>query len=265
MRRRPFSIVVLLSLMLLSAPAFAATITVNSTTDVQANDGVCTLREAIVAANANTVSGGAAGECAAGSAIAADVIQFSIAGGGVHIISPLTALPIIVSTNASPLTINGFTQAGASANTLVNGSDAVYTIRLDGNLQAASLGTSYALRMIGPAGTGGNTIRGLSITRFPDGGILLSSPGNTVAGNFIGVTETGTAGGNGAGGLGRGGVDIFPSDTDNDLASDTDASGNVVGGSNPADRNVISANSGGGILITGGTVPAFNADNATIS
>src|SRR5713101_4914941 len=43
------------------------TITVNSTADVvNSSDGLCTLREAITAANTNTASGVTAGECAAG-------------------------------------------------------------------------------------------------------------------------------------------------------------------------------------------------------
>lgn len=49
------------------SPARAATINVNSTADVVANDGQCTLREAITAANTDTASGGMAGECQAGS------------------------------------------------------------------------------------------------------------------------------------------------------------------------------------------------------
>ena len=37
--------------------AYAATITVNSLDDTVANDGQCTLREAIIAANTDTASG----------------------------------------------------------------------------------------------------------------------------------------------------------------------------------------------------------------
>src|SRR5438552_10147968 len=45
------------------------TIVVNSLLDVaNANDGICTLREAIMAANNNIASGTVAGECAAGTA-----------------------------------------------------------------------------------------------------------------------------------------------------------------------------------------------------
>src|SRR5215471_16669020 len=48
----------------------AATIIVNSTADVaNATDGLCTLREAIAAANNNVASGAVAGECAAGSSL----------------------------------------------------------------------------------------------------------------------------------------------------------------------------------------------------
>jgi len=44
------------------------TITVNSTQDViSSTDGFCTLREAVIAANTNTTSGGVAGECPAGT------------------------------------------------------------------------------------------------------------------------------------------------------------------------------------------------------
>ncbi len=46
--------------------AHAATLTVNSTADVQADDGSCTLREAIIAINNATSSGAASGECVAG-------------------------------------------------------------------------------------------------------------------------------------------------------------------------------------------------------
>src|ERR1044071_4262251 len=57
-----------------AAELLAATITVNSTLDTRANDGTCSLREAVIAANTNAPSGTAAGECAAGSSGAADTI-----------------------------------------------------------------------------------------------------------------------------------------------------------------------------------------------
>jgi CSLREA domain-containing protein len=62
-----------------SSPAQAATITVNSLADdADPNDGECTLREAITAANTDTASGAADAECAAGSGD--DVIHFALPG-----------------------------------------------------------------------------------------------------------------------------------------------------------------------------------------
>jgi CSLREA domain-containing protein len=65
--------------------AAAGTITVTSYSDTTANDGQCTLREAITAANTNTASGAAAGECVAGSTgldtIVFDVLEFCPIGG----------------------------------------------------------------------------------------------------------------------------------------------------------------------------------------
>jgi CSLREA domain-containing protein len=55
-------------LMIGATPSSATTIAVNSTGDAAANDGTCTLREAITSANTNAPSGALAQECAAGAA-----------------------------------------------------------------------------------------------------------------------------------------------------------------------------------------------------
>jgi CSLREA domain-containing protein len=86
-------------------PAHAAGIVVNSDADSVANDGVCTLREAINSANSDLPSGGAAGECAAGSG--ADTITFA----GNYTITLGSQLPGIFTD----ITING----NGSANTIV--------------------------------------------------------------------------------------------------------------------------------------------------
>ncbi|MBV8858069.1 MAG: DUF4214 domain-containing protein [Acidobacteria bacterium] len=73
-----------------AAPA-PTRITVNSTSDVVGNDGLCTLREAITSANTDAASGAAAGECAAGSGD--DVIYLSVSGA----INLTAALPALSS------------------------------------------------------------------------------------------------------------------------------------------------------------------------
>ncbi|HNC44997.1 MAG TPA: VCBS repeat-containing protein, partial [Acidobacteriota bacterium] len=102
-----------------------ATFSVNSTgngADSNTADGVCndgsgncTLRAAIQQANASS---------------GADVINFAIAGAGPHTIAPTgsTNLPSIQET----LTINGYSQSGASRNTLSIGDNAVLRIELNG-------------------------------------------------------------------------------------------------------------------------------------
>lgn len=199
-------------LLLAALPAAAATITVTSSADVAANDGVCTLREAITAANTDSPSGGAAGECAAGSG--SDAVAFAIPGVGPHIISVApTKLPDIIQ----PLAIDGYTQSGAAANTLAQGSNAVIAVGIDGGV------AGYAGLTFQASGS----VRGLQITRFQSGiTILLGSV--TVAGNFIGT--------DGSSDLGNflQGVAVFDSN-------------GVVGGAAAADRNVISGNDGSAV------------------
>ena len=114
----------------------AATITVNSTADVAANDGQCTLREAINAAKNDAASGAAAGECAAGSGT--DTIAFNVTGtgcngSGVCTITPGSPLPGL----GNSVTIDGYTQTAASVNTLATGTNAVLKIVLSGSGGAA--------------------------------------------------------------------------------------------------------------------------------
>src|SRR5437867_1674124 len=96
--------------LLLSPPAEAALLTVTNTED----SGPGSLRQALLDAN-NTPG--------------PDNIHFSIPGPGPHTITPETDLPAI----SGPVTIDGYTQAGASPNTLPNGNNAVLAIEVDGN------------------------------------------------------------------------------------------------------------------------------------
>jgi hypothetical protein len=82
------------------------------------------------------------------------------------------------------------------------------------------------------AGSGGSTIRDLIINNFSNGtGIGVNSSSNVIAGNYIGTNAAGdTALGNYIGIDIEGGGD------------------NIIGGTTPADRNVISGNSACGIF-----------------
>jgi len=172
-----------------SVSAGAATITVNSSGDVVSNDGSCSLREAISAANGNAASGPMAGECVAGQVGGQDQILFAIAGPGPHTLQPASGLPDIVGS----LSIDGYSQPGASANTLAGiteGFNAVLMIRLEGS-QSGAL-SKPGFRVLGPGGSNVR-IRGLEIFGYAspgccaDAGIVLSGATQNVSivGNLI--------------------------------------------------------------------------------
>jgi hypothetical protein len=168
--------------------ANGAVITVTGTGDTIANDASATLREAIMSINNQAdvnadVTLNRIGGYASSPGGTPDVINFNIAGAGVKTISVTSAEPAIIR----PLTINGYTQGGASVNTLANSDNAVILIQLDGT----SAGAGADGLTLG-AGSAGSTIKGLDITNFQGNGIVVQSNGNFILGNFIGVDPTGT-------------------------------------------------------------------------
>src|SRR5579862_3082517 len=233
--RIPVVRAIALAVLLVAEGGHASTITVNSTADVAADDGSCTLREAIVAANTNMASGATVGECAAGEASpTVDTIAFDIAGAGVHTITLASQLPDIVD----PVTIDGYTQPGSSANTLAIGDDAVILIKLD----AASV-TFQALRLCNPTGCGepgssdGSTIKGLCVVAENHATFIdVGSSNDLIEGNFIGVDTDGAT---------------LVGDTGQAVLVIHGTSGTTIGGTSPAARNVIARNSGDLILADG--------------
>lgn len=194
----------------LAITGYAATYTVINTND----GGAGSLRQAIIEANATDDP---------------DTIEFNIPGDGPHTIAPVDdALPPIVH----PVVIDGYSQPGASANTLVNGINADLRIVLDGsNLEGAANGLAVE--------TSDSTIKGLVIHSFPVACVALGKlflfglSGNKVEGNFIGTDVTGTTA---PGSSGRYGVQV-------------NATENVIGGSAPAARNLISGNPSGAVYL----------------
>lgn len=208
-----------------SMAAQAATFHVTATADNGDNNNPTpgSLRKAIIDANNNP---------------GADVIDFQILpAGGVQTISPPSPLPVINDS----VTIDGYTQPGASKNTLANGNDAVLMIELDGT-NAGSGFNGIGLDLV----KGSTTIRGLVINRFSYQGIAIygflgGSIGNTIEGCFIGTDPTGT---------------IALPNLVTGIYINT-SSDNLIGGTAPEARNVISANgdskgNGQGILLAGG-------------
>ena len=194
----------------LAALAFGNTYTVTTTADA----GAGSLRQAITDANTNP---------------GADTIAFGIVGTGPHTITLGSALPEITDA----VTIDGYTQAGSSANTnpVGEGLDTVLQVVVTANGTGACFASSAS----------NVTIRGLVVHRCQTAAIQLTGAGanNVVAGNFLGTLPDGAtlpANGNVSAGV-----------------SISGQTGARVGGTVPADRNLISGFNFGQVSVSGGT------------
>ena len=194
---------------LFAAAAAGATTYTVTTT---ADSGAGSLRQAITDANGN---GGA------------DVINFNIVGAGVHTITPATPLPPITDA----VTIDGYSQPGASANSNApdQGSNAVLLIEINGQNLMGFGGQALDVTATGVA------IRGLVINRCQNSAIraLAGGNGTIIAGNFLGTDASGSS----RPGAQNQGVEL------------NGGTGAVIGGPNPADRNVIAGNDGADIVL----------------
>ena len=247
-----------------AAGAGAATLTVTNTND----GGAGSLRDLILEANGSP---------------GADLIQFAIPGAGVHTIFASSALPEITES----VLIDGYSQPGSAWNSDPVGQNAVLQIELLGNgtdgltitgggtiVQGLAIsGFQTAITISGQennlilgnfigtdaagGATGGNA-RGILITspfgldRVGDG---YAAARNLISGNGVGIAVQATGGKsifNNLIGTGPTGLTALPNGTGVELTACTFTS---VGGT-PAERNVISGNSGHAVSMTDG---AFNA------
>ncbi len=228
---------------LLAAAVSAATFVVNSTGDEPDADvsdglcatalGACTLRAAIEQANALP---------------GADTIAFNMPGPGVHTITPASPLPAL--TDDAGVTMDGYTQPGSGANTLAIGNDAVLTIEIDGTAAGES---ANGLRIQGTYAT----VRGLVINRFAGAGILITSGyGHRVGGCFLGTDPTGTIARGNQTGLITEITGLAAAATSVPLPSIA-----LIGGLDPADRNLLSGNSSVGLAVSFGTTDCVIQNN----
>jgi hypothetical protein len=219
---RRLTTVVAVSLWLATA-AQGAVVTVTGTGDTLAVDGAVTLREAIASTNAGANAN--ADVVAVGAYGPVDTIAFAIPGAGPHTITlGATPLPVIVR----PVIVAGYTQPGSSANTLAVGDNAVLNVILRGT----AIGV-HGLE-VGPGG-GTSVITGL-VLQGHFFAIQINDSNVVVNGNFIGTDRGGTMA-DATTGNGRG-VSVNIGNIGN----------TTIGGSTPAERNVISGNGVGIVL-----------------
>jgi hypothetical protein len=195
--------------------------TVSITVANTADSGPGSLRQAIFAANAHPGH---------------DTITFAIAGSGVHVISPASPLPDITD----PVAIDGYSQPGASPNTMAVGDNAVLLIQLDGS--NAGLGANGLHITAGSSMVQGLLIDNFARTPAPSylgGNAILvdTNGGNVIQGNILGTHDAG----------------VYPvfSNGNYDVMVDLGSSNNLIGGTTPAARNVLSG-AGSGVGLFGG-------------
>jgi CSLREA domain-containing protein len=230
MRRRPTLLIAILigafALFLYAAPTRAATLTVNTVTDDNAANGLCSLREAITAANTDAAFGG----CAAGSGT--DTITFDATVFATpQTINLTSALPNI----ASNMTIDG----PATPDRI--------TVRRD-------TGGDYGIFTID---SGVVTIDGLTLTDgnpsapFSAGGI--KNNGTLTVSNSA-IIDNGATGGNTTGGIENNGtLTVINSIIIDNAASGGGAAGAIESSGTLIVINaVISGNTAGGGGSTGG-------------
>ena len=207
------------SLVVACAVCRGGTFTVTTTNTA----GAGSLSNAIAQANLSAVS-------------ATNFIQFAIASLDSNTVQTITLPP--ASSGLPPLPpiirrvmLDGYTQPGATSNTLAIGDNAKILIRIDGSVFN---GGFYGPMLQLAAGSDGSTVRGLAIVEGVNNAqmMTISSQSNTVSGNFIGVDTDGAT--------------LACSGTAMQVA--LHANDNTIGGTSPAARNVI-ASSGGFALI----------------
>lgn len=147
-----------------------------------------------------------------------DTILFNIEEG-YYTITPLSALPEITS----PVFIDGTSQPGYEGTPIIQISGYQAGEGLSGLVISA----------------GDSTVRGLIITQFSSYGVRLTDQGNNIVqGNYIG--EVGIFPGELWLGNGEGGILI-------------ESGNNLIGGATTSERNIISGNTGTGVLINNET------------
>ncbi|HEY4256165.1 MAG TPA: CSLREA domain-containing protein [Candidatus Udaeobacter sp.] len=221
-------------------PAMTFTVTSTADTDGSTCGAGCTLRQAVNASNANPPPTGTT-----------NLIAFNIPSGDpgcdstTHVCTIALTECLGLSQGfcfglSQPMIIDGYTQPGASPNTLAIGDNANIRIKVIGDAAGDRVIQLCSPTECGlPGDSSGSTVKGLclaGITNTHQTLVFVGSNNDLVTGNFIGVDTDGTT-------VVSDGTSVQVSN-----GSSQHTTGNVIGGTSPGARNVIASNGGfGGI------------------
>jgi len=246
-----------------AAPARASTtITVSTTSDELNDDGQCSLREAIRAANLDTASGATPGECPAGSG--ADTIEFAPNVTSTITISPISPVLPTITDTLSIVGSKTITLAVYLARTgyvfTFDGSGKVFSLS---GLTITGLGSSSGGISMG---SGSLTVDSARINENKGSGGLFISPGGVVT-----VTNSTIANNNASSGGGIQNLGTLTLKNSTISGNATGFSGGGIYSTSYAEiiNSTISGNSGGGFGGSGGggiyNSGAFILVNSTVS
>ena len=192
------------------------TTSITNLTNNRGADGRISLREAILATNATA---------------GLDLIVFDIPGAGpiftINVGTSATALNQALPAIVDAVIIDATTQAGFAGSPVVE---------LNGTAVTAGAATTRDGFRLTNAAASDSVLRGFVINRFQSDGVELQSADRvTIAGNWIGVNNAGSA----ASANGAQGINVASTSINN-----------TIGGTGANDRNVISGNAGNGIQFT---------------
>jgi len=176
------------------------------------------------------------------------------AATGTFLIQPLSeAAPgalndFALNPNNATIILDGYTQPGASPNTLANGDNARILIQIDGGKATTPGGSGLT-----PFDDVGSVYRGMDFTGWTNPAISSGSSGETasgaegmeangvqdfIEGNFFGTDPTGKV-------AAPNRIGVF---ADNGPGLGSTAGGNIIGGTTPQARNILSGNDNSGVL-----------------
>src|SRR5262245_27641698 len=166
--------------------------------------------------NTNNAGTGSLRAAILGVNASSGAIKFAIPGAGPHAIQVTSALPAVTK----PVTVDGRSQPGFS------GAPRIQLDNGTGSMSAVGLDLT----------AGASKVLGIAVTRFGVGIRLRTGDASRIEGCWIGLDTAGLRADNGTG-----------------IAIRAGSTGNVVGGTTAAARNVISGNGVGVVLADGGT------------
>jgi len=240
-------VTIVLALATPTAKALAGnTIIVNSTLDVaDGTDGLCTLREAITAANTDTASGATAGECVAGSNSDSDTITLTGVAGTITLLSALPNITADVSINgpgASQLTISGNNNFRVFSLTLSSGLVSFSGLTITNGRISNDVGGGIYNQSSANVNVTDTTIsNGFAVL---GGGIANSSTGTFTITNSTLINNSASTGGGCYNGLGT--LNVINSTLNNNSASNGNGGGIITGSTLNIINSTLHGNFAGG-------------------